>query len=55
MIRAAYDTRTGRWSTAELSVPRKKLAATAVAGRAIFGGGYLSGAGSRAEWDIDIF
>lgn len=48
-----YDARSGGWSTAALSVPRKKLAATSVGDLAIFGGGYLSGGGgSRAEWDM---
>lgn len=46
-----YDSRDGTWSTASLSIARKKLAATSLDDVALFAGGYLSAAGPRAEWD----
>jgi hypothetical protein len=45
--------KSGKWSTAALCVPRKKLSSTVVGDKAIIAGGYLSGGGgSRAEWDM---
>lgn len=48
-----YSYITRKWTTQELSYPRKKLAAASPSNEiAIFGGGYRSGAGDTAVWDL---
>ena len=39
-----YNSETGAWSTAQLSVARTRLAATSVGNAAIFAGGWTGGA-----------
>ncbi len=47
-----YDTSTGEWSTARLSVARWELAAASVGSRIFFGGGSVVGGGSNV---VDIY
>ena len=47
-----FDSSTGRWSTAQLSVARSYLAATSVGNIAIFAGGFPAGGPSDA---VDLF
>ena len=37
-----YNSATGAWTTAQLSVARSQLAATSVGTKAIFAGGYIA-------------
>jgi hypothetical protein len=45
-----YNSATGAWSTAQLSVARYGLAATSVGNAAIFAGGVLIGNGGASQW-----
>jgi hypothetical protein len=47
-----YDTNTGEWSTATLSVPRYDAAAVSVGNEVIFAGGYLAGGAPSDAVDI---
>jgi len=47
-----YNSVTGTWSTAQLSVARQWIAATSVGNLAMFGGGETSGALVCMDWKV---
>ena len=49
-----YNSATGTWSTAQLSVARDRIAATSVGNVALFAGGYIQGSLVQLRWDLQV-